>query len=95
MLEFTEWDELDNVCGHVLPVLLRVQRLVISIEDIHRAEISRADTHNDDRERQGRSVNNCIDSSLHVRYDAIRNDQQDVVLLVDLRAVHVAGHLVD
>ena len=48
----TEWNELHDVSLHVLLVLLRVQRHLIRVQDVHTLEVIRADANDNDRDRQ-------------------------------------------
>jgi len=52
VLKFSERDELNDVRRHCLSVLLRIERFIIGIQDVHRREVRGADTHNDDGQRQ-------------------------------------------
>ena len=50
VLELIEWNELDDIGRHVLAVGLRVECLLITVEDLHSGEVCIADTDDDDGE---------------------------------------------
>ena len=50
--ELTEWNKLHDVSLHVLLVLLRVQRHLIRVQDVHTLEVIGADANDNDRDRQ-------------------------------------------
>ena len=50
--ELTEWNKLHDVSLHVLLVLLRVQRHLIRIQDVHTLEVIGADANDNNRDRQ-------------------------------------------
>lgn len=79
----------------MLLVHLGIEGVFVCIELIHRAEISLTHAHDDDREGKLRAIDDLIDSLLKVRNDAICYDEQDVVLLVLLGAIHLLSHFID
>ena len=89
MLEVVEWDELDDISCHVLPVGAGVESLVIAIKRLHRLKISVTNTNDDDGERVLRATNNLIDCLVHVADDSISDNGQNVELLVHLS--HTVG----
>lgn len=72
--KLSERHELDNIGSHLLSVDLRVERSFVSVELVHSAEISIANTNDNDRKRKLRTVNDLIDSLLKVANDTISND---------------------
>ena len=52
ILEVIEWHKLHNICSHVLAEGLRVEGFLIAIKDLHGAEISIADSHDNDSDRE-------------------------------------------
>ena len=95
VLELAERHELNNVRIHVPAVLLGVERCLVSIQLVHRAEIGIAHTHDDDRERQAAAPYDLINRILHIVDNAIGNNQQNVILLVCLADIHTLSHVVD
>lgn len=98
VLELVEGYELDDISGHVATVSIRVECLIVTIEGVHRLEVSIADSDDDDGKGQGRATDDFINSLLHVTDYTIGDDHQDVELLVHLvNAVRlgVVVHLVD
>jgi len=84
VLKFPEWHELDDICRHVSLVSLGVKRHLVGIENIHTLEVIAANSNNDDREGQLGAAHDLVDRLLHVIDDTIRDDQQNVILLVCL-----------
>ena len=80
--ELTKWNKLDNISAHVPFVLLRVQRLLVGVQHIHRCKVSISNTDNDDGKREVRASNNLIYGLLEVADDTIGDDQQDLIGLV-------------
>jgi len=58
--EILEGDELDDVCGHVFAVGRRVESLLVTVELIHRCEVSLTDSHDDDSHGTLGSTDNLI-----------------------------------
>jgi len=75
MHELSVRHELHNVSIHILLVLHAVKRVIISIKDIHLREISTANTHNNDAQRQTAAPHDLINRLLEVINDTISNDQ--------------------
>ena len=98
VLEVVEGDELHDVRGHVLTVGLGVERFIIAIERLHGLEVSIANANNDDSEGHFRTAHDLVDRLIHVTDHTIRDDHQDVELLVhliDWLACNVLIHFVD
>ena len=98
ILEVIEWHKLHDICSHVLTVGLRVEGFLIAIKDLHRAEISIADAHDNDGDWESGASHDLIDGLLHVVDNTVGEDEQDVILLVhlaDLGGLHLAVHLVE
>lgn len=72
-----------------------IKGLFVCVELVHCTEISLTDTDDDDRKWKLRAIDDLIDSLLKVRNDAICDNEQDVVLLVLLRTIHLLSHFVD
>ena len=84
VLEVVEGDKLHDVRSHVLAIRLRVECLIISIKRFHRLEVSIADTDNNDGEGQLGATDDLIDRLVHIADHTVRDDNQDVELLVHL-----------
>ena len=84
VLEVVEGHELDHVARLVLAMERRVERLLVSIELLHGAEVSIANAYDDHRQWQVRGCHQLIDGLLHVHDGTICQNQQNVVLLVVL-----------
>ena len=95
VLEVSERHKLHDIGRHLLSVALRVERDLVGVKLVHGAEIGGADAHDDDGEGQLGASHDLVDSLLQVSDDTVGDDQQDVVLLVLLGAVHLLCHLVD
>ena len=98
MLEVVEGHELHDISGHILTVCLRVEGLIIAIQRLHRLEVSIAHANDDNRERQLRPTHDLVNRLVHVTDDSIRDDHQDVellVLLIHRLARNVLVHLID
>lgn len=61
------------------------KRFLVGVKLLHRREVSLADTHNNDRERQVRSLDDPVDCGCKVCNCAISEDQENVVALIALR----------
>lgn len=94
MHEFAEGYELHDVGRHVALVLLGPERHFVRIKLVHRAEIGRAYTHDNDTKGLAAASHNLVNRPLHVIDYTICNDQQDVVLLILLRDVHLLCHFI-
>ena len=98
VLEVVEGHELHDISGHILTVCLRVEGLIIAIQRLHRLEVSIAHANDDNRERQLRPTHDLVNRLVHVTDDSIRDDHQDVellVLLIHRLARNVLVHLID
>lgn len=84
VLEVIERHKLNNVSCHVLPEGLRVECLVVAIQNLHRAEICITHSNYDDCDWECRTSHNLIDCLVHVSDDAICDYQADVELLIHL-----------
>lgn len=93
--KFPKRHELHYISVHVASVLLTVQRHLIGIQLVHRREVSTANAHNNNGQGQAGSSHNLVNSRLHVIDDTVGNDQQNVVLLVLLRNIHLLGHVIN
>ena len=89
------WYKLNDVSSHELFEFLRIQRLVVSIKDVHVVEVSVAHADYDDGQGLAGASHNLIDCLLHVRDDAISDDQQQVVLLIVLRHFDCLTPIID
>lgn len=76
--------KLDDVTLHLLLERLGIERLVISVQHVHRSEVSIADANDDDGKRKIRATNDLINCFLHVTDDAVGQNHKQVVLLVVL-----------
>ena len=74
VLEVAEGHELHNICLHVLLVPLRVERYLVSVEDVHAFEIIGANTNNNYRYGQAAASHDLVNSLLHIVDDAIGDD---------------------
>jgi hypothetical protein len=74
MLEVLKGNELDNVTLHVLLEALRVERLIVSVEHVHGAEIGFTYSDNDDAQWKLRTSYNLVNCFFHVIDDAICQD---------------------
>ena len=83
-----------NIGLHILLISHRVKRHFVGIQDVHTLEIITADANNDDTERKSASTNNLVNCFLHVIDDSICDNEQDLVLLVELRDVLGLSHIV-
>ena len=92
--ELTIRHKLNNVGRHVLPKALRVQWSFVSVKYVHGGEVGTAYTHNDDGKWEGGASDDLISRLLHVRDLAVGDNQQDVVLLVLLRHLHLLRHVI-
>ena len=98
MLEVVKGNKLDDIRGHILAVGLRVECLIITIKRLHGLEVCIADANDDDGHGELRAANNLIDGLVHITDDAIRDNNQDVellVILIDLLRSDVLVDLVD
>jgi len=82
VLELIEGDKLNDISCHVLPVGRGVEGLVISIERVHTAEVSIANSDDNDGKRVLRASDNLVDGLVHVVDDTIGEDDKDVELLL-------------
>lgn len=80
MFEVPKWHKLDNVSKHRL-ALGRPQDAIITIQHLHVTEISVAHADDDDGHGEVRGVDDGLPGVSHVRDDAVRQDQQDEILL--------------
>lgn len=80
MFEVPKWHKLDNVSKHRL-ALGRPQDAIITIQHLHVTKISVAHPDDDDRHGEVGGVDNGLSGVSHVCDDAIRQDQQDEILL--------------
>ena len=96
VLEISERHKLHDVCLHVLLVFHRVERDIISVENVHGIEIVRADSdYNDANGKVGAAANNLVNCLLHVIDDTIRDNEKDIILLIILADVILFGHVID
>ena len=86
--------KLDNIGRHVLPEALRVQWSFVSVEYVHGGEVGTANTHNDDGKWEGGASDDLICRLFHVSDLAVGDYQQDIVLLVLLRHLHLLCHVI-
>eukprot|EP00355_Strombidium_rassoulzadegani_P005584 CAMPEP_0168619926 /NCGR_PEP_ID=MMETSP0449_2-20121227/6860_1 /TAXON_ID=1082188 /ORGANISM="Strombidium rassoulzadegani, Strain ras09" /LENGTH=159 /DNA_ID=CAMNT_0008660889 /DNA_START=478 /DNA_END=954 /DNA_ORIENTATION=+ len=93
--EVSEWHELDNISAHVLLILPGVKWLIVGIQNIHAVKISLPNANDHDGEGKVSPPNNLVDSLLHITDDSIRNDQQDLILLVVLGYLHGLSSPID
>lgn len=84
LYNFVKLNKLDEVLGTAL------NGDFITIESHHVREVFVADAHNDyaDRQVAGRDLDKAVDSLLHVMYFTISEDEEDVVMLGFVFAVH-------
>lgn len=80
VLEVTEGDELDDVTQHGLTPG-GAQDAVVTVQDLHVGEVGVAHPHNDDGHGQVGGADNGLPRVRHVCHHAVRQDQQDEVLL--------------
>lgn len=85
VLEFSEGNELDDVTRHLLSIVLRVKRSVITIKCFHAREVEVSDTDNDDGERLVGATYDLVDGLFHISNGAIGQYQEQVILLIVLR----------
>lgn len=80
MLEVTERDKLDDVPQDGLS-FGRPQDPVITIQHLHVTEVGVSDPDDDDGHGEVGGLNDGLPGVSHVSDDAVRQDQQDEVLL--------------
>lgn len=80
VLEVPKWHKLDNVSEHRL-ALGRPQDPIVTIQHLHVAKIGVAHADDDDGHGEVRGVDDGLSGVSHVCDDAIRQDQQDEILL--------------
>ena len=95
MLEVVKGNKLDDIRCHILAVGLRVECLIITIKRLHGLEVRIADTNNDDGHGELRAANDLVNRLVHITDDTIRDDNQDVELLVILIHLLRSDVLVD
>ena len=84
MLKFSKRNKLHNIPRHILFILFRIQGVHVSIEGVHAGEVSVAYADYDDGERENRPSNYLVDGLLHVVDDAVRDNQQNLIVLIIL-----------
>lgn len=82
MFEVLEGDKLDDVSQDGLP-LRRTQDPVVPVQYLHVGEVRVPHADDDDRHGQVGGVHDGLPRVRHVGDDAVRQDQQDEVLLRD------------
>jgi len=82
VLELVVRHKLHNISFTVLPEGLRVERLVVTVEDVHVAEVGIAHSDDNDSDRLRRATDDLVNRFLHVVDDTVGEQEQDVVLLV-------------
>lgn len=82
MLEVAEGDELDDVPEDRLS-FRRSQDPVVTVQHLHVAEVGVPDPDDDDGHGEVRGLDDGLPRVGHVGDDAVRQDQQDEVLLRD------------
>ena len=82
MLEVAEGDELDDVPEDGLS-FRRSQDPVVAVQHLHVAEVGVPDPDDDDRHGEVGGLDDGLPRVGHVGDDAVRQDQQDEVLLRD------------
>lgn len=80
ILELSEWNKLDNI-SHGSLACSRAQKSIISIQELHGAEVGPAHSHDNNRHGQTRGFDDGVASLIHVRDHAIGDDEQYQVLL--------------
>lgn len=80
MFEAAERDELDDVPQHRLP-FGRAQDPVVAVQHLHVAEVGVPDPDDDDGHGEVGGLDDGLPGVGHVCDDAVRQDQQDEVLL--------------
>ena len=80
MFEVPKWHKLDNVSKHRL-ALGRPQDPIIAIQHLHVAKIGVPHPNDDDWHGKVRGMDNGLSGVSHVCDDAIRQNQQDEILL--------------
>lgn len=80
MFEVPKWHKLDDVSKHRL-TLGRPQDAIITIQHLHVTEIRVAHPNDDDWHGEVRGVDDGLPGVSHVGDDAVRQDQQDEILL--------------
>lgn len=82
VFEVAEGDELDNVPENRFP-FGRPQDPIVSVQHLHVAEVGVTDPHDDDGHGEVGGLNDGLPRVCHVGDNAVRQDQQDEVLLRD------------
>lgn len=77
LFEIIERNELNDICGCVLPVKVGVESLFITVKGIHVAEISITDTNNDNAKGQFGTSDDLVDSFGHIINDTVSDKKQD------------------
>ena len=95
VLEFIEFNKLDNISFHLFSVSVWIERNIISIESVHGRKIFFSNSNNDDCKRQSRAPNNFINSFVHIIYQAISDDYTNVELLFLLVCYGILYHIID
>lgn len=84
-LKIIEWHELNDICSHVFTVILGVESLLVTIENLHRFKISITDTNNNNGNWEFRSSNNFVNCFVHIINDTICDDHANLEFLAFLR----------
>jgi hypothetical protein len=71
LLELVERNKLDNVCSHILTECVRIQRLFVTVEGVHVAEVGIANTNDNDSKREIAASNDLVNRLWHVIYDTV------------------------
>lgn len=77
VLEIVEGHELHDVRSSILPVCLRVERLVVSVKHFHVAEVCITHANDDDSKREVGSFHDLVNCCRHIGNDSISDQQEN------------------